>query len=66
MVLTATLLYFPEMEADLELLGSGYNADLMSYEMEALWTQTHWASESLSSRVHPLAAHSPPDGPGEE
>jgi hypothetical protein len=44
-VLTATLSYFLELEAELELLGSGYIADLMSNVMEALWTRTHRASE---------------------
>jgi hypothetical protein len=62
LVLTAVLSHFPE----LELLRSGYNADLMKDEMEAFWTRTRLASESLSSRVPSLAAHSPPDGDGEE
>jgi hypothetical protein len=35
MVLTAVLSHFPELESELELLGSGYNADLMKDEMEA-------------------------------
>jgi hypothetical protein len=64
--LTAFLSHFPELEVELDLLGSGYNANLMSDEMEILWTRTHRASESLLSRVPPLAAHSPPDGVREE
>jgi hypothetical protein len=32
------LSHFPELELELELLGSGYNADLTKDEMEALWT----------------------------
>jgi hypothetical protein len=57
-VLITTLSHFPEMEAELELVGFGYNADLMSDEMEVPWTQTHWDSEFLSSRVPPSAPHS--------
>jgi hypothetical protein len=48
-MLTTTLSHFPELEVQLDLLGSGYNSDLASDEMEALW-----ASESLSSRVPQL------------
>jgi hypothetical protein len=66
LVLTAVLSHFPELEVVLDLLGSGYNADLSCDEMETLWTWTHRASESLSSRVPPLAARSPLDDDGEE
>jgi hypothetical protein len=38
LALTAALSHFPEAESVLELLGSGYNADLMTDEMEAFWT----------------------------
>jgi hypothetical protein len=38
LVLTVALLYFPELEVELDLLGSSYNADLSSDEMETLWT----------------------------
>jgi hypothetical protein len=65
LVLTAALSYFPEMEVELDQLGSGYNADLSSDEMETLLTRTHRASESLLLHVPPLAAHSPPDDAGE-
>jgi hypothetical protein len=66
LVLTAVLSHFPELESKFELLGSGYNIDLTSDEMETLWTCTRQASESLSSRVPMLATRSPPDGAGEE
>jgi hypothetical protein len=36
LALTAVLSHFPELEHELELLGSGYNANLMKDEMEAL------------------------------
>jgi hypothetical protein len=45
--LTAILSNFPELEPELELLGSWYNADLMLGQLEAFWTQTRLASESL-------------------
>jgi hypothetical protein len=65
-VLTAVLSHFPEMDVKLDLLGSGYNTNLSCDEMETLWTQTNRASYSLSSRVPPSAACSPPDDAGEE
>jgi hypothetical protein len=61
LALTATLSHFPE----LELLGSGHNANLIEGQMDALWTQTHQASESLMLSVHPSVAHNSPDGAGE-
>jgi hypothetical protein len=66
LVLTTILSHFPELDIKLELLGSEYNANLTKDEMEVFWTRTHRASESLSSRVHPWVARSPPDGAGEE
>jgi hypothetical protein len=63
--MTAVLLHIPELEVELDLLGSSYNANLSCDEMETLWTWTHRASESLSSWVPPSAAHSPPDDAGE-
>jgi hypothetical protein len=39
LALTVVLSHFPELEVELDLLGSGYNADLTSDEMEVLWTQ---------------------------
>jgi hypothetical protein len=47
LALTTILSHFPELGSELELLGSEYNADLMKDEMEAFWTRTSWASESL-------------------
>jgi hypothetical protein len=41
LALTVVLLYFPELASELELLGSGYNTDLMSDEMETLWARAH-------------------------
>jgi hypothetical protein len=65
-VLIVSLSYFTELESELVLLGSEYNTDLTSDEMEALSTRTRWALESLSSRVPPLAAHSLPNSVEED
>jgi hypothetical protein len=61
LALTAALLHFPELEVELELLGSGHNADLMEGHLDALWIGMHQASESLSSRVPLLFARWPAD-----
>jgi hypothetical protein len=61
LALTTVLSHFPELELELELLGFGYNADLMKDEMEVFFISTSRASKSLSSSVPPLVAHSPPD-----
>jgi hypothetical protein len=66
LALTAILSHFPELEVKLDLLGSGYNADLSCDEMEALWPRTRRASESLSSHVPPSAARTPPEDAEEE
>jgi hypothetical protein len=65
LALTIVFSYFPKLEVELDLLGSGYNADLTRDEMEVLSTRTRWTSKSLSSRVPPTATHSPPDSAGE-
>jgi hypothetical protein len=36
--LAALVLHFPEWEPELELLGSGRNADLAEDQVDALWT----------------------------
>jgi hypothetical protein len=64
--LTAVSSHFLEQDSELELLGSRYKADLTTDKMEALFSQTHCASESLSSRVPPSAACSPPNDAREE
>jgi hypothetical protein len=66
LVLHAALSHFPELEPELELLGSGYNADKMEGQLDAFWAWTRWALESLSSRVPPSTTHSPPDDTREE
>jgi hypothetical protein len=48
LALTAILSHFPELETELDLLGSGRNVDLIESKLDALWTQTCQASESLA------------------
>jgi hypothetical protein len=66
LTLAAALSRFPELELELELLGSGHNADLMEGQLDALWTQTRQASESLLSSLPSSVACRPPDGVREE
>jgi hypothetical protein len=61
LALTVTLSHFPKLEVELDLLGSSYNANRSSDEIETLWAWTYWASESLSLCVPPLVTRSPPD-----
>jgi hypothetical protein len=63
--LIATLLHFPELIAELELLGSGHNAALMEDQMDALWILAHLALHLLASHVLPSVARIPPHGAGE-
>jgi hypothetical protein len=49
--LVAALSHFLELEAELELLGSGCNADLTYDQADALWTWVCVASDSLASHV---------------
>jgi hypothetical protein len=46
-VLVAAVLHFPELDADLEVLGSKHSAGLIDDEVDALWshvraTRTRW------------------------
>jgi hypothetical protein len=66
LVLVASLSHFPKLEPELELLGSGCNADLTEGQLDTLWTQTRQASESLALSIPPSAAHNSPDDIGEE
>jgi hypothetical protein len=65
-VLVAAVSHFLELEAELELLGSGRNVDLKEDQVDALWTQTRQASESLVAFIPPSVAHGSPDDMGEQ
>jgi hypothetical protein len=53
------------LELELELLGSGHNADLIEGQLDALWARTHQASESLALSITPLVARDSPGDTGE-
>jgi hypothetical protein len=59
--LVAALSHFLELEAELELLGSGCNVDLTYDQVDALWTWVCVASDSLALHVPSSVAHDPPD-----
>jgi hypothetical protein len=61
-MLVTALSHISELDAKLELLGSGCNVDLMEDEVDALWTRVRATSNSLASHVLPSVAHIPPDG----
>jgi hypothetical protein len=64
--LATNLSHFPELRTELELLGSGLNADQIEGQVNALWTQKHEASDSLVSFVPLSVARGFPDGAGGE
>jgi hypothetical protein len=63
--LVVVLSYFLELKTELELLGSGHNADLTEDQADALWPLVSVASDSLASLVPSSIAHDSPDGVGE-
>jgi hypothetical protein len=65
-VLAAALSHFLELGAELELLGSGCNADLTEDQVDALWTQARHVSDSLASFIPLLATCGSLDDAGEE
>jgi hypothetical protein len=62
--LVAALSHFPELETELELLGSTCNAVLMEDRVDALWILACLTSDSLALYVLPSVPNSPPDGIG--
>jgi hypothetical protein len=58
--------HFPELETEEELLASRHNADLIEGQLDALWTQTRQASESLVLSIPPSVARDSPDDIGKE
>jgi hypothetical protein len=63
--LATALSHFSESGAELELLGSGHNADLTEDQVDALWTQVCPTSDLLVSYVPPSVARGPPGVTGE-
>jgi hypothetical protein len=50
-MLVATVSHFQELEADLEVHGSGCSAGLTENEADALWSGVRMASDSLVAHV---------------
>jgi hypothetical protein len=57
--------HFPELDAVLEVLGSGRNARLTEDEVNALWSWVRAAVDSVALHVPSLVARNPPDSEGE-
>jgi hypothetical protein len=60
--LVTALSQFLELEAELELLGSGHNTTLTEDQVDALWILTHSASDLLALHILPSIVRCPPDG----
>jgi hypothetical protein len=63
--LVFALSHILELDAELELLGSGRNTTLMEDQVDALWIMARSALNLLASHILPSVAHSTPDGTGE-
>jgi hypothetical protein len=63
--LVTVVSHFPEVDADLEVLGSGCNTGLTEDEVNTLWSRVRAAVDSLASHVPSSVAHNPPDSVGE-
>jgi hypothetical protein len=63
--LVVMVLLFPELDADLEVLGSGHNAGLAKDEINPLRFRVCAVVDSLSSHIPSSVARSPPDSVGE-
>jgi hypothetical protein len=63
--LVAIVSHLPELDVDLDVLGSRRVAGLTDDEVDALWSRVHVASDSLPSLVPSSVAHNPPDSVGE-
>jgi hypothetical protein len=53
-MLVTAVSHFPGLKTELEVLGSGCNADLTEDEADALWTGVSTSSDSLASYVPSL------------
>jgi hypothetical protein len=60
-VLVAALSHFPKLEPKLELVGSGWDADLSDSQADTLWPLVSLALDSLASLIHSSLARDPPD-----
>jgi hypothetical protein len=66
MVLITALSHFPKLVTELDRLGSRHNTNLTEGQLDALWTQKRWASESLVLSIPPSVSCDSPEDTGEE
>jgi hypothetical protein len=59
--LVAVLSHFPKLEPKLELLGSGWDADLTDNWADALWPLVSTTTDSLASLIPSSLARDPPN-----
>jgi hypothetical protein len=64
-MLVAVVSHFLELDADLEVLGSGHSMGLTEDEVDILWSRVRTAAHSIASHVPSSVAYNPPDGVGE-
>jgi hypothetical protein len=64
-VMVAVVSHFPELDTDLEVLGSRCSMGLTSDEVDALWSHVRAATDSLTSHIPSSVARNPPDDAGE-
>jgi hypothetical protein len=63
--LVATVLHFPKLDTDLEVLESRCSAGLMEDEADALYSRVCTTSDSLASHIPSSVGRNPPDSMGE-
>jgi hypothetical protein len=63
--LVVAVLYFLELDANLEVLGSGRNTGLTEGEVGAIWSQVCEVANSLESHIPSSVARNPPNSAGE-
>jgi hypothetical protein len=64
-VLVATVSHFPELDANLKVLGSGCNTGLTKGKVDGLQSRVHAAADLLASHIPSSVAHNPLDSVGE-
>jgi hypothetical protein len=63
--LVATVSHFPELDTDLEVLGSRHDAGLIEDDVNALCSWVCATADSLASHIPSSVAHNPLDSTGE-
>jgi hypothetical protein len=63
--LVATMLHFPELDTDLEVLVFGRCTRLIEDEVDSLWSRVHAIADSLASLIPSSVACNAPNSTGE-